>query len=128
MSRFVTAVESQAAQPQGLPVTTTFNGYFAAIIAGTGANFKLRLLIVGVRGPAGSVTSDQHTLALFRQTVRTTGTGFSTNAFSNTDQRGCVAISPGVDITTAATAGTAGPTISSSNFMHKLTFNTQVGW
>lgn len=127
MSRLVAACESQAAQPAGTPVTTTFNGYFAAIVAGAAANFKLRRLILGVRGPAGSVTSDQHTIALYRQTARVVGTGFGTTTFQNTDQRGCASVITGLDVTTAATAGTTGPTIGATS-LHKMTFNTQVGW
>jgi hypothetical protein len=35
MGRFKAAVESQAAQPAGTPSGTTFNGYFAAVVAGS---------------------------------------------------------------------------------------------
>lgn len=124
MSRQVASVESQAAQPAGAPSGTTFNGYFAAAIPGSSANFKIRRLMIGVRGPAGSITSDNHTLGLFRQTVRASGTGFSTTTFQAEDGRGAAAQATGVDITTAATAGTSGPTIN-ANPMHRLTFNTQ---
>ena len=78
MGRFVGVVESQTAQPAGAPVTTTFNGYFACLVPGASANAKLRRIRWHVRGPAGSVTSDQHSLAIYRQTVRVAGTGFST--------------------------------------------------
>jgi hypothetical protein len=47
MGRFKAAVESQAAQLAGVPVTTTFNGYFAAVVAGSAANYKLRRCIIG---------------------------------------------------------------------------------
>src|SRR5258706_9000964 len=126
MSRFGAAVESQAAQPQGVPVTTTFNGYFAALVPAAAAELKLRRILWHVRGPAGSVTSDQHTLALYRQTVRVAGTGFSTTTFQNLSHRGAAAVSTGVDITTAATAGTTGPTIG-ANALTKIGGNTQVG-
>jgi len=124
MSRQVASCESQAAQLAGLPVTTTFNGYFAACIPGASANYKLRRLLIGVRGPAGSVTSDQHTIAIYRQTVRVVGTGFSTNTFGPEDGRGVAAQATGIDITTATAAGTTGPTLG-ANAMHRLTFNTQ---
>jgi hypothetical protein len=127
MGRFVASLESQSAQLAGTPATTTFNGYFAAIVAGASSNVKLRRLILGVRGPAGSVTSDQHTIALYRQTVRVVGTGFGTTTFQNTDQRGPASVITGLDVTTATTAGTTGPTIGATA-LHKLTFNTQVGW
>ncbi len=124
MSRQVASVESQAAQLAGAPVTTTFNGYFAAAIPGASANYKLRRLLIGVRGPAGSVTSDQHTIGIFRQTVRVVGTGFATTTFQSEDPRGVAAQATGIDATTAATAGTTGPTVN-ANPMHRLTFNTQ---
>jgi hypothetical protein len=124
VSRQVASVETVAAQLAGAPVTVTFNGYFAAIIPGASANYKLRRLLIGVRGPAGSVTSDQHTIGIFRQTVRAVGTGFSTTAFQSEDPRGVGPQATGIDITTAATAGTTGPTIG-ANPLHRLTFNTQ---
>ena len=124
MSRQVASVESQAAQLASVPSGVTFNGYFAAIIPGASANFKLRRVFLGVRGPAGSVTSDQHTIGVFRQTVRAVGTGFTTTTFQSEDGRGVAAQATGIDITTAAAAGTTGPTIN-ANPMHRLTFNTQ---
>lgn len=125
MGRFAAVVESQAAQLAGVPSGTTFNGYFAALIPGASANVKLRRIRWHVRGPAGSVTSDQHSLALYRQTVRVVGTGFSTTTFQNTDPRGAASVSTGVDITTAATAGTTGPTIG-ANALAKTGGNTQI--
>jgi len=127
MGRFVTSMESQSAQPAGNPVTTTFNGYFAAWVAAAAANFTLRRLELGVRGPAGSVTSDQHSVAVFRQSVRASGTGVANTVGQNLDQRGQVDPTSGLDSTTAATAGTAGPTLGAV-VMHKLTFNTQTSW
>jgi len=123
MARYVAAVESQTAQLAGAPVTVTFNGYFAAIIAGASANYRLRRLIIGVRGPAGSVTSDQHTIGIFRQTVRALTSGFTTTTFGQEDTLSAAPISPGIDITTGPTAGT-GPTIAAAS-LHRLTFNTQ---
>jgi len=124
MGRFKAAVESQAAQPAGVPVTTTFNGYFAACVAGAAANFKLRRLILGVRAGASVPTSQQVTVAIYRQTVRVVGTGFSTIVGQNMDSRGAASAITGVDVTTAATAGTTGPTIG-ANPLERLSFNTQ---
>lgn len=124
MSRFSGAVESQAAQLAGAPVTTTFNGYFAALVAGASANFKLRRVIIGVRAGASVPTSQQMTVAIHRQSVRTVGTGFSTVAGLALDPRGAATAITGIDVTTAATAGTTGPTIG-ANPLHKLSFNTQ---
>jgi hypothetical protein len=126
MARFGAAVESQLAQPAGTPVTTTFNGYFAAIVAGASQNFKLRRLKIGVRAGASVPTSQQMTVAIYRQTVRAAGTGFSTVVDQNLDPRGAASQITGVDVTTAATAGTTGPTIG-ANPLAKFSFNTQAG-
>lgn len=127
MGRFAAPIESQAAQLAGTPSGTTFNGYFAAYVAAAAANFKLRRLKLGVRGPAGSVTSDQHTVAIYRQTVRAAGTGLTNQAGQNLDPRGQADPTAGIDFTTAAAAGTTGPTIGATA-MEKLTFNTQTSW
>lgn len=129
MGRFTCTIESQAAQPAGPPSGTTFNGYFAAIVSGASANFKLRRVKIGTRGPSGSITSQQNTVAITRQTVRAAGTGLSlANTGQNLDMRGAVSAITGVDITTASAAGTTGPTINSTNYMEKLSFNTQTSW
>lgn len=127
MSRFAATVESQVAQPAGLPVTTTFNGYFAALVAGAAANFKLRRIFLGVRAGATVPTSQQMTVALYRQTVRTVGTGFSTVTGLNLDARAAATAITGIDVTTAATAGTSGPTIGGSALRKLPSFNTQTG-
>lgn len=124
MARFSGAVESQAAQLAGVPATTTFNGYFAALVAGASANFKLRRCIIGVRAGASVPTSQQMTVRIYRQSVRVVGTGFSTVAGLALDPRSAATAITGIDITTAATAGTTGPTIG-ANPLHSLSFNTQ---
>lgn len=126
MGRFSGAVESQAAQLAGVPSGVTFNGYFAAVVAGASANFKLRRLFIGVRAGASVPTSQQMTVAVYRQTVRVVGTGFSTVVLGNMDPRGAASAITGIDVTTAAAAGTTGPTIG-ANPMRKLSFNTQSG-
>jgi hypothetical protein len=127
MGRFTATIESQAAQSAGTPSGTTFNGYFAAVVAGASANFKLRRVKISTRGPSGSITSQQNTVAIYRQTVRVAGTGFSTTTGQNLDARGVASSITGADVTTAASAGTTGPTIG-ANAMEKLTFNTQTSW
>lgn len=127
MGRFVATMESQTAQLAGVNATTTLNGYFAAWVAAAAANFKLRRVKLGVRGPAGSVTSDQHTVAIYRQSVRASGTGIANQAGGNLDPRGQADCTSGLDSTTATTAGTSGPTLG-TNAMEKLTFNTQTSW
>jgi hypothetical protein len=126
MARFGAAVESQTAQLAGAPSGTTFNGYFAAVVAGAAQNFKLRRVKIGVRAGATVPTSQQMTVAIYRQTVRVVGTGFSTVVDLNLDPRGAVSQITGVDITTATAAGTTGPTIG-ANPLAKVSFNTQSG-
>lgn len=127
MGRFLATAESQAAQPAGVPVTTTFNGYFAAVVAGASANYKLRRVSIGVRAGATVPTSQQMTVAIYRQTVRVVGTGFGTTVGGAMDPRGAASAITGLDVTTAATAGTTGPTIGAAA-LGKLTFNTQSAW
>src|ERR1700687_3197814 len=105
MARFTATVESQAGQRAGVPAGLTFNGYFAAIVAGAAQNFKLRRVKIGVRAGASVPTSQQVTVAVYRQTVRVAGTGFSTVLDKNMDPRGNASQITGVDITTAAAAG-----------------------
>ena len=124
MGRFNAAVESQAGQLAGLPSGTTFNGYFAALVAGSAANFKLRRAKLGVRAGATVPTSQQYTVAIYRQTVRIAGTGFSTVTMGNLDPRGAASAITGIDVTTATAAGTTGPTLG-ANPLDKLTLNTQ---
>ena len=126
MARFACAAESQVAQLAGLPVTTTFNGYFAAIVAGAANGFVLRRLFIGVRAGASVPTSQQMTIGLYRQTVRTAGTGFSTKTGQNCELYTTASGIAGLDITTAATAGTNGPTLAGTP-LHEWSFNTQSG-
>jgi hypothetical protein len=124
MGRFKAAVESQAAQLAGTPSGLTFNGYFAGCVAGASANFKMRRLILGVRAGASVPTSQQMTVAIYRQSVRAAGTGLSNVVGLNLDQRGAASATGGVDVTTAAAAGTTGVTIG-ANPLERLSFNTQ---
>lgn len=126
MGRFRMTAESQAAQPAGAPSGTTFNGYFAAVMAGSAANFRLRRLWLGVRAGASVPTSQQMTVALYRQTAAVAGTGFTLATGLNMDTLGAASAIGGLGVTTAATAGTTGPTIGASP-LDKWSFNTQSG-
>lgn len=126
MARFACAVESQTAQLAGAPSGTTFNGYFAAVVAGAANGFVLRRLFIGVRAGASVPTSQQMTIGLFRQTVRVVGTGFSTVTGVNCELYTTASGISGIDVTTAAAAGTTGPTIGGTA-LHKWSFNTQSG-
>lgn len=126
MARFSTLVESQAGQLAGLPSGTTFNGYFAALVAGASQNLRLRRAKLGLRTTSAVVpTSQQYTVKIFRQTVRAAGTGFSTQTGTNLDARGAASQATGVDITTAAAAGTTGPTITGTTGFDGVSLNTQ---
>jgi hypothetical protein len=118
--------ESNVAQLAGAPVTTTFNGYFAAVMAGSAANFRLRRVWLGVRAGASVPTSQQMTVALFRQTVACAGTGTTTVTGLNMDTLGAASAITGLLITTATSSGTTGPTLG-ANALAKWSFNTQSG-
>jgi hypothetical protein len=118
--------ESQAAQLAGAPVTVTFNGYFAAVMAGAAANFKLRRLWIGVRAGASVPTSQQMSIRAYRQTVACVGTGTTTVVGLNMDPRGNVSGITGLLVTTATTSGTTGPTLG-ANALDEWSFNTQSG-
>jgi hypothetical protein len=118
--------ESQTAQLAGLPVTTTFNGYFACVGAGATANYKLRRVFIGVRAGASVPTSQQMTIRAYRQTAQVVGTGFTFVTGVNKDPRGTVSVIQGLGVTTAASAGTTGPTIG-ANALDEWSFNTQIG-
>lgn len=126
MARFACAVESQSAQLAGAPSGTTFNGYFAAIVAGAANGFVLRRLFIGVRAGASVPTSQQMTIGLYRQTVRVAGTGFSTKTGVNCELYTTTSGITGIDVTTATAAGTTGPTIGGTA-LHEWSFNTQSG-
>lgn len=126
MGRFRMTAESQTAQAAGAPVTTTYNGYFAAVMAGSAANFRLRRIWLGVRAGASVPTSQQMTVALYRQTVAVSGTGSTLTTGLNMDTLGAASAIGGLLITTATTAGTTGPTIG-ANALDKWSFNTQSG-
>jgi hypothetical protein len=126
MSRFSTVVESQAGQLAGAPSGTTFNGYFAALVAGASQNLRLRRAKLGVRTTSAVVpTSQQYSVKINTQTVRPTSTGFSTQVGTNLDPRGAASQVTGVDITTAATANTTGPTLTGTTGFDGVTLNTQ---
>lgn len=124
MSRFSGQFESQTAVAAGVNATTTANGYLGAVVAGAAANFKVRRVQIGVRAGASVPTSQQVTVAVYRQTVRAAGTGLSNLAGLALDPRGAASAISGLDITTATTFGTNGPTLA-ANPLAKFTFNTQ---
>src|SRR5262252_5853078 len=99
MARYSFAVESQAAQLAGLPVTTTFNGFFASIEAGASANFKLRRVLLGVRAGASVPTSQQMTVIIIRETAVASGTGSTLTAGLALDPRSAASAIGGLRVT-----------------------------
>ncbi len=126
MGRFQSTAETVTAQLAGLPSGLTFNGYFAAVCGGAGANFKLRRVQLGVRTNIGGVpTSQGITVAMYRQTVRIAGTGATIGQVGkNMDPRGAASVIGGLDFTTGTAAGTTGPTLTAGS-VKEFTFNTQ---
>jgi hypothetical protein len=115
---------SQAAQLAGVNATTTVNGYIGCWSAGASAGFRLRRVKLGVIAGAGVPTSQQISVAIYRQTVLPAGTGLTNIAgqafetWTPTDPTG------GLTVTTATTIGTTGPTLSAQP-LDIITFNTQ---
>jgi len=127
MARYRSAnIVSQTAQLAGAPVTTTVNGYVGYLGASATAGFKLRRLGVGVRTTAGSPTSQQVTLAVYRQTVTPSGTGLAAAIVGVPLETWTLQTDPtaGFVATTATTIGTTGPTLGSVA-VASITFNTQ---
>ena len=121
MARFSATVESSTAIVSGTPSGATANGWFASVVAGASANFKLRRAIVGVRAGASVPTSQQVTVALYRQTTRATGT-LTTATGGALDPRSAATAISGVD-----TAFTTNAPVVGATALHKFTFNTQSG-
>ena len=111
MSRYSQTVESAG----GLAADTVF----ANLVAGSGAGFKLRRVILGCRAGAVVPTSQQVTVALIRATARGTATATSTGIA--TDPNSVASAITGVD-----TAWSANPTLASGS-PFKFSFNTQGG-
>ena len=129
MARYSTAVTSQAGQLAGANVTTTVNGYIGYWGASATAGFRLRRLLVGMRlSGAGTITSQQLTIGVFRQTVAPAGTGLATAIPGEAEEIWTPADpTVGIITTTAATIGTTGPTVN-ANPLVAPTFNDQSGW
>ena len=111
------------AQPSGLPSGMTVNGFFAALQGGSASDAILRRIKVGVRAGASVPTSQQWTIGLYLMTVAPAGTGFSTKTGTNLRPNGPASAISGFIITTAAAAGTTGPTLGTQ--IDEFSFNTQ---
>lgn len=129
MARYSVSIVSQTAQLAGVNATTTVNGYIGYWGASASAGFRLRRVTLGMRTTSASVpTSQQYSIALYRQTVAPAGTGLASavlgqalETWTPTDP------TVGMIATTATTIGTTGPTLASQP-IKTLTLNTQTGW
>lgn len=129
MARYAASVESQAAQLAGVNSTTTVNGYIGYWGGSATSGFRLRRVVLGVRAGASVPTSQQLTIAIYRQTVAPAGTGLAAAVLGQPLETHTPQTDPttGIIVTTATAIGTTGPTLA-ANPLHKFTFNTQSGW
>jgi len=128
MARYSASSVSQTAQLAGMPSGTTVNGYIGYWGANTNVGFRVRKVLLGVRGPAGNPQSQQITVEVHRQTVAPAGTGLAA-AILGQRHEPWVGTDPTVGLitTTATTIGTTGPTLDTVP-IRTLTMNTQSTW
>jgi len=111
----------------GVNATTTLNGWFGYWGASATAGFRLRRLKVGVRVVGGGVpTSQQYSLAVYRQSVAPSGTGLNAAVLGQPFETWTLQTDPTVGLITpsAASVGTTGPTLG-ANPIDTVTLNTQ---
>jgi hypothetical protein len=127
MARYATTVVSQTTQLAGVNATTTVNGYIGYVGASATAGYRLRRISVGVRTTSATVpTSQQISVAMYRQTVAPAGTGLAAAVLGQPLETHTLQTDPtvGTIVTTATTIGTTGPTLA-ANPLHTVTFNSQ---
>ena len=127
MARYSTQGVSQTTQLAGVNSTTTVNGYIGYWGGSATAGFRLRRLKLGVRTTTAVVpTSQQISVAIYRQTVAPAGTGLAAAVLGQPLETWTPQTDPtvGLIVTTATTIGTTGPTLA-ANPIDTLTFNSQ---
>jgi len=126
MARYSTSAVSQTAQLAGVNSGTTVNGYIGYWGASATSGFRLRRVTVGVRAGASVPTSQQISVAIYRQTVAPAGTGLAAAVLGQPLETHTPQTDPttGLIVTTAATIGTTAPTLAAQP-IKTLTFNTQ---
>jgi hypothetical protein len=126
MARYATQGVSQTAQLAGVNATTTVNGYIGYWGGSATAGFRLRRLKLGVRTTTAVVpTSQQITVAIYRQTVAPSGTGLAAAVLGQGMETWTPADpTTGLIVTNATTIGTTGPTLA-ANPIDTITFNSQ---
>ena len=122
MSRFTATVESSAALVSGATTGSTANGWFASVVSGATANYKLRRATLGCIAGTGAPSSQQIQVAIFRQTTRATGS-LTTASGAACDPRSAASAIQGMH-----TAFTGSAPILGANPMARFTFNTQSGY
>src|SRR6266571_4523912 len=125
MARYSTSVVSQTAQLAGVNVTTTVNGYIGYWGGSATSGFRLRRLQIGVLTTTAIVpTSQQFSVAIYRQTVAPSGTGLAAAVLGQPLETWTPQTDPtvGLIVTTATTIGTTGPTLA-ANPTHTLPAN-----
>lgn len=126
MARYSTSIVSQTAQLAGVPSGTTVNGYIGYWGGSATSGFRVRRLTLGVRAGASVPTSQQISVAVYRQTVAPAGTGLAAAVLGQPLETHTPQTDPTVGMisTTATTIGTTGPTIAAVA-LRTVTFNTQ---
>jgi hypothetical protein len=126
MARYSASIVSQTAQLAGVNATTTVNGYMGYWGGSSTSGFRLRRVTLGVRAGASVPTSQQISVALYRQTVAPSGTGIASAVLGQALETHTPQTDPtaGIFAITATTIGTTGPTLATNPF-RTITFNTQ---
>lgn len=127
MARYSTSVVSQTAQLAGVNSTTTVNGYIGYWGGAAAAGFRIRRINVGILTTTAVVpTSQQFSVALYRQTVAPSGTGLAAAVLGQPLEIHTPQTDPttGIIVTTATTIGTTGPTLA-ANPLWTLPANSQ---
>ena len=107
MARYSTQGVSQTTQLAGVNSTTTVNGYIGYWGGSATAGFRLRRLKLGVRTTTAVVpTSQQISVAIYRQTVAPAGTGLAAAVLGQPLETWTPQTDPttGLIVTTAITA------------------------
>ena len=126
MARYSASIVSQTAQLAGVNATTTVNGYMGYWGGSATSGYRLRRVTLGVRAGASVPTSQQISVALYRQTVAPSGSGIAAAVLGQPLETHTPQTDPtaGIFAITAATIGTTGPTLAANPFK-TVTFNTQ---
>jgi len=127
MARYSMSAVSQTAQLAGVNSTTTVNGYIGYWGGAAACGFRLRRLKLGVRTTTAVVpTSQQISVAIYRQTVAPSGTGLAAAVLGQPLETWTPQTDPttGMIVTTATSIGTTGPTLAAVA-LDTVTFNSQ---